>query len=70
MHFIMGDLFGVGIIGLGYSSMGGYLLSHIIFFAIVIFAAIGLFTTIKWLFTHKRKKETPGQKWLRTGRMD
>ena len=68
MQFIMGDFLGIGIIGLGYSGMGGYLLSHFVFFAVIIFAVIGLFSTIKWLFGRRKPKESAGDKWLRTGK--
>lgn len=44
-------------------------LFQILFILMVIFSIIGFITTIKWLFTRK-KKETPGEKWRRTGRMD
>lgn len=70
MKFIMGDFMGFGAIGLIYEGFGGYLLAHIIFFALILFAIIGFFATIKWLFTRRKPKETPGQKWMRTGRMD
>lgn len=45
-------------------------LFQILFILMVIFSIIGFITTIKWLFTRNRNKETPGQKWRRTGRMD
>lgn len=70
MKFIMGEFLGIGIIGIGYSGTGGYLLSHFIFFATVVFAIIGLLATIKWLFFGRKPKETAGQRWLRTGKFD
>lgn len=45
-------------------------LFQVLFLLMVVFAIIGLITTIKWLFTRNKNKETPGQKWRRTGRMD
>ena len=70
MKFIMGDFMGFGAIGLVYEGFGSYLLSHIIFFTLIVLAVIGCFTVMKWIFTGRRPKETPGQKWMRTGRMD
>jgi len=69
INFVMGDLAGFGIIGIVYQGFTNYIISHIIFFILAALCAIGLITSIKWLFTRKRKKETPGQKWMRTGKL-
>lgn len=70
MEFVMGDILGFGMIGWVYYNTTGYIFTRIISFSTTILATIGLITIIKWLFTRKRTKETPGQKWLRTGKMD
>ena len=36
--------------------------------AILVFAVIGVITTIKFFANRKKNKETDGQYWLRTGR--
>ena len=71
MKFIMGDILGAGGIGLIYYNTWGFILTHIIFFALIIFAIIGLITTIAFLFGRKgkgRHKETAEEKWIRTGK--
>lgn len=45
-------------------------LFQVLFLLMVVFAIIGFITTIKWLFTRNKNKETPEQKWRRTGRMN
>ena len=60
-----------GAIGLFYDTTMGGVLSYLIFGLVCLFAVIGFFATIKWLFTRKRKKkETAGERWLRTGKFD
>lgn len=66
----MGDIFGVGVVGWAYYNMTGYLLARILFFGMVLLSVIGLVTVVKFLFGGRKKKETPGEKWMRTGRMD
>lgn len=59
-----------GIIGIAYESTLSAILAYIVFGVFCILAVIGFCTVIKWLFTGlPRKKEDPGKKWLRTGRM-
>ena len=70
MKFIMGDIAGFGMVGWMYYDMTGYLIARGIFFAMAILAVIGLITVLKFLFTGRKKKETPGEKWMRTGRTD
>lgn len=43
-------------------------LMKIIVIAILVFAVIGVITTIKFFANRKKNKETDGQYWLRTGR--
>ncbi len=45
-------------------------LFQILFLLMVVFSIIGLITTIKWFFGKRKPKETPGEKWRRTGRID
>lgn len=60
-----------GAIGLFYNTTLGGVLAYLIFGLICLFALIGFLTVVKWLFTRKRKKkETAGEKWLRTGKFD
>lgn len=70
MDFVMGDILGFGMVGWVYYTTTGYILSRVIFFGIILFAIIGFFTVIKWVFRRKKPKETAGQKWMRTGRTD
>ena len=46
-----------GVIGLFYDSTLTGLLAYLIFFAVIGFAIIGLISTLKWLFTRKKKKK-------------
>lgn len=57
-----------GAIGLYYDSTWGGVLTYIIFGLFIIFAVIGLFTVVKWIFSGKKKKKDPGQEWLKTGK--
>lgn len=57
-----------GAIGIFFSNTWSGILAYLIFGLICILAVIGFFTVIKWLFTGKKKKETAGEKWLRTGK--
>ena len=70
MKFIMGDIAGFGMVGWVYYDMTGYLITRVLFIGMAILATIGLITILKFLFTGRKKKETPGEKWMRTGRMD
>ena len=63
-ELLLGDLFALGIIASTY-----YVLMRIAFYATIIFAIIGLITTIRWIIGKTKKKETPGEKWMRTGRL-
>jgi uncharacterized membrane protein len=56
-----------GTIGLFYETTWGGILAYSIFAIVCVLAIIGLFTIIKALF-HRKKKEDPGEKWLRTGK--
>lgn len=69
INFVMGDWMGFGIIGIVYEGFANYIISHIIFFVLAALCLVGLVSTIKWIFTRKRKKETPGEKWMRTGKL-
>lgn len=44
-------------------------LIKLLIIAIIVFAIIGIVCTVKFCITHRRKKETPGQYWMRTGKM-
>lgn len=46
--------------------------AKLITIAILVFAVIGIITTIKWILDKRKPKhkETPHEKWLRTGKMD
>ena len=46
-----------GVIGLFYDSTLTGLLAYLIFFAVIGFAIIGLISTLKWLFTRKKKRK-------------
>lgn len=43
-------------------------LMKILVIAILVFAVIGVITTVKYFAGKKKNKETDGQYWLRTGR--
>ena len=58
-----------GIIGIAYKDTLGGVIAYILFGLICIFTIIGIISTIKWLFTRGKRKETPGEYWKRTGRM-
>ena len=68
MHFLAGDAFGMGGIGIVYDGPLGAIGTWIVFITIIILSIIGLLTTLKFLFTRKRKKETPEERWLKTGK--
>lgn len=72
MHTIYGELFGYGIIGIGYDTHIGFIGAHILVALIMVLAVIGLIATISFIIKaiKNHKKETPGEKWMRTGRMD
>lgn len=79
MRFIMGGtgildsiemMFYEGVIGIAYRSTFMGILAFLIVGIICILAIIGLVTVLKRIFSGKKKKETPGEKWLRTGRID
>lgn len=57
-----------GVIGLFYDNTWMGLLAHVIVFALVFFALIGVIATLKFLFFRK-KKMSPHEKWLKTGKM-
>lgn len=46
-----------GVIGLFYDSTLTGLLAYIVLGLVCAFAIIGLFATVKWLFTRKKKKK-------------
>lgn len=43
-------------------------LMKIVVLAVIVFAVIGVISTIKYFSKRKHAKETDGQYWLRTGR--
>ena len=45
-----------GVIGLFYDTTLQGMLAYFIFFVFVVFAGIGMFATLKWLFTRKKKR--------------
>lgn len=45
-----------GAIGLFYESTLGGMLAYLIFAILIVLAAIGLVTVLKWLFTGRKKK--------------
>lgn len=57
-----------GAIGLFYDDTLGGVLAYLIFAVVAILAVIGLFTVLKWLFFGRKHKESPEDKWLRTGK--
>lgn len=58
-----------GGIGIFYESTFGGVLAWLIFALIAICTIVGLITIIRWFVGHRRGKETPGQYWMRTGKM-
>lgn len=73
MKFIFGgvDLFGfkIGGVGIMYTSTWGAIGTYLIAGVIFLLAIVGLITICKALFGGRRRKETPGEHWKRTGRM-
>ena len=59
-----------GCVGLFYSSTIGGVLTFIIAILFFALAIIGLITVLRFFIKGRKPKETPGQKWLRTGRID
>lgn len=57
-----------GAIGLFYDDTLSGVLAYLIFAIICVLAIIGLISVVKRIFVGKRPKETPGEKWLRTGK--
>lgn len=58
-----------GGIGLYYDDTLGGIITYLVFGLFCILAIIGFITVIKWIFFRRKKsKETPEQKWLRTGK--
>lgn len=43
-------------------------LAKVLFFLIIVFAVIGIISTIKFFAGRKSRKETPGEYWMRTGK--
>lgn len=58
-----------GVIGLFYDNTLTGILAYLIFGVICILTIIGFLTVLKWLFFGRRKKEDPGKKWMRTGKL-
>ena len=59
-----------GAIGLFYKTPWQGVLAYLIFGVMVILSIIGLVTVVKWFINKpSKKKETPGERWLRTGKM-
>lgn len=69
MKFLMGEFLGAGGIGFVYYTTWGAILTYILTIVIGILTIIGLITVIKWFFTRRKPKESPHDKWLRTGKM-
>lgn len=77
MRFIMtedawerlGSLSYRGVIGLFYDSTWGGVLAFIIVAVVALLAVIGLFSVLRFIFGGRKPKETPHEKWLRTGKM-
>lgn len=57
-----------GAIGIFYDDTLSGVLAFLIFAIVCILAVIGLITVLKRIFFGKRPKETPGERWMRTGR--
>lgn len=65
------SLFGFrGGVGIIYENAFFGFLTFAILGIICILAVVGLFFVVGAMSRKKRPKETPGQKWLRTGKMD
>lgn len=58
-----------GVIGIFYDNTWSGVLAYIIVIALAIFAAIGIIATLKFLFFRRKKKMTPHEKWMKTGKM-
>lgn len=57
-----------GGIGFYYDSTLGGVITYIIVGLLVLFAVIGFIATLKCLFFSRKKKQDPGEKWLKTGK--
>lgn len=60
---------GLGGYGIIFGNTFGMILAHILLIVIGILALIGLVVVIGWLFTRKKGKMDPHEKWLKTGKM-
>lgn len=64
----------VGGYGILFGNTFGMILAHIFLAIIGVFSIIGIFVTIKTLIKRilfgRKKKMTPEEKWLKTGRID
>lgn len=74
MKFLAGDVIGLGGIGLVYYSVWGAIFAWIIFIVFAALAIIGLVTVLRFFFggiwkNRKKRGETDGQYWLRTGKV-
>lgn len=73
MKFIFGgiDLFGMKLGGVGiiYTSTWGAIGTYLITGIVCLLAIVGLVTICRVLLGGRRRKETPGERWKRTGRM-
>lgn len=75
MKFIAGEFFGFwGGIGFVYNTVGGAILTWIIAILFIALAVIGLVTVLRFFFggafsNRKKRGETDGQYWLRTGKV-
>lgn len=59
-----------GVIGIFYKTTWQGVLAYLIFGLMVVLSIIGLVTVVKWFINKPtKKKETPGERWLRTGKM-
>lgn len=57
MRFVASELFGYGILGFTYDTVGGAILSYLITILFTILAIIGAVVTIKWAIQRKAKKK-------------
>lgn len=58
-----------GVIGIFYNDTLSGVLSYLLVGIILVFAVIGVFAVLKRIIFGKKKKEDPGKKWLRTGKL-
>lgn len=57
-----------GAIGIFYKDTLGGILAYLIVGLLILLAVIGLITVLRFIFRPRKKKMTPGEKWLKTGK--